>query len=214
MTPLKAWRWWMLGVGSGLAWAACAQPTDPGLTANPAPGYRLDPTHTFVHWEVLHMDTSTIRGRFDRLQGQVVFDAAARRLEVGISVDMKSVSTGSAAFDAVLRGSTLLATEAHPQAYFTARQAEWDGEAPRAVKGEITLRGISQPLTLQVVRWKCGFNPLFRARVCGGDLEATLKRTDFELHFGTPLVANEVQLRIQVEALPQTSDKAADAAAR
>lgn len=213
MIRLTVLHWLMLSMGSGLTWAACAQPVPASAAANAA-AYRLDLTHTFVHWEVLHMDTSTIRGRFDRLQGQVVFDPVARQLEVGITVDMKSVSTGSAAFDAVLRGSSLLATEAHPEAFFTSRLAQWEGEAPQEVKGEITLRGVSQPLTLRVVRWKCAFNPLFRVRVCGGDLEATLKRTDFGLQFGTPLVANEVQLRIQVEALPANIEKAPDAAAR
>lgn len=172
------------------------------LSAVEVGAYKLDMGHTSVYWEVVHMGTSTLRGRFDRLQGQVVFDPLAQRLEVGITVDMGSVSSGAPAFDAVLRGPTLLSTQDHPQGFFSASQARWEGEVPREVRGEVTLRGISRPLTLTTVRWKCGFNPLYRARVCGGDLEAKLRRTDFELQYGVPLVADEVLLRIQVEAIP------------
>ncbi len=190
--------WWAgLAVGVSLALPAQAQVQ--------APAYRLEPAHTSVHWEVLHMETSTIRGRFDRLEGQARFDPEAHVLEVSIIVDTASVSTGSPSFDAVLRGPSLLSTQAHPQAFFTARRARWEGAVPREVQGEITLRGVSRPLTFKTVRWKCGFNPLFRAQVCGGDLEATLARTDFDLQFGSPFAANEVQLRIQVEALPVSS---------
>lgn len=174
------------------------------LTSLPilAQDYRLEPAHTSVHWEVLHMDTSTIRGRFDRLQGQVRFDPTAQLLEVGIVVDTGSVSTGMPAFDTVLRGASLLSTQDHPQAFFTARRARWEGEVPREVLGEITLRGVSRSLTLKTVRWKCGFNLLFRAQVCGGDLEGTLSRANFDMQFGGPFAADQVQLRIQVEALP------------
>ncbi len=189
-------RWWVI-----LLWSVCFTAQRP-LVAQESGNYKLDLGHTFVHWEVLHMGTSTIRGRFDRLQGQVVFDPLAQRLEVGITVDMASVSSGAPAFDAVLRSPTLLSTQDHPQAFFSASRARWEGEVPREVRGEIMLRGISRPLTLNVVRWKCAFNPLFRARVCGGDLEAKLLRTDFDLHFGSPMVADEVLLRIQVEAIP------------
>ena len=62
--------------------------------ASAAPSFTLDPAHTFVHWEVLHMGTSTIRGRFDRIKGAVLFDPQAERLDVSISVDTASVSSG------------------------------------------------------------------------------------------------------------------------
>ena len=56
--------------------------------------------------------------------------------------------------------------------------------------GELTLRGVSQPLTLKAVRFNCYRNPLFNREVCGGDFEATVRR-------------NEVLLRVQVEAVRQ-----------
>ena len=155
------------------------------------------------------MGTSTVRGRFDRLGGQVVFNPQAKVLEVEIVVEAKSVSTGSAAFDDVLRGPNLLAAIDHPQSVFRASQATWDGLRPKGVTGQLSLSGVTRPLTLTVTRWKCALNPLFRAEVCGGDLEATLPRGEFGLGFGAPWVSDEVKLRVQVEAvaLPPAESK-------
>ncbi len=166
-----------------------------------APAYALDPTHTFVHWEVVHMGTSTIRGRFDKAAGSVRFDARAQRLEVGITIDTASVNSAVPLLDAMLRGSQMLDTTAHPQAFFTARGARFEGEVPREVRGEFTLRGISQPLTLRALRWNCALNPLFRREVCGGDFEGELLRSSFGITHSLPFVADRVRLLIQVEAI-------------
>jgi polyisoprenoid-binding protein YceI len=186
------------------AGAATAQQTAPaGVAAADAPGYALDPTHTFVHWEVVHMGTSTIRGRFDRSVGNVQFDAKAQRLDVGISIDTASVNSGVKVLDTLLRGDSMLAISANPQAYFTARGARFEGEVPREIRGEFTLRGISQPLTLKALRWNCGLNPLFRREVCGGDFEAQIDRSAFGITHSLPFVADRVRLLIQVEAIKQ-----------
>jgi polyisoprenoid-binding protein YceI len=187
------------------AGAATAQQVAPAAAVlAEAPGYALDPTHTFVHWEVVHMGTSTIRGRFDRSAGNVQFDAKAQRLDVGITIDTDSVNSGVKLLDTLLRSdATLLASAAHPQAYFTARTARFEGEVPREIRGEFTLRGISQPLTLRALRWKCGLNPLFRREVCGGDFEAQIDRGSFGITHSLPFVADKVRLLIQVEAIKQ-----------
>jgi polyisoprenoid-binding protein YceI len=167
--------------------------------------YRLDPGHTFVHWEVLHMGTSTSRGRFDRVDGSIAYDRTAGRIELGFTVDMASVSTGSAAFDGVLRGTQLLDAVQFPQAWFVARRATFDADGPRQVHGELTLRGQSQPLTLTALRWKCGLNLLFRREVCGGDFEATLSRASFGMTLASGLVSDEVRLLVQVEAIKESA---------
>ena len=165
--------------------------------------YQLDPSHTFVHWEVLHMGTSTSRGRFDKIDGSITFDRQAATIDLGFTVDTRAVSTGSTAFDGVLRGAQLLDAEQHPTAWFVARRATFEGEVPRQIHGEITLRGQSQPLTLTARRWKCGLNLLFRREVCGGDFEATLSRASFGMTLAAGLVSDEVKLLIQVEAIKE-----------
>ena len=186
--------------------ASCAQPvvdTTPGASA-PAPTYALDPTHTFVHWEVLHTGTSTLRGRFDRSIGSVQFDAKAQRLDVNVTVDTASVSSGVPVLDALLRSSsTMLATAANPQATFIAHAARFEGELPREVQGELTLRGVTQPLTLRALRWNCALNLLFRREVCGGDFEAFIDRSSFGVTHSLLFVADRMRLVIQVEGIRQ-----------
>lgn len=176
-----------------------------GLTAGPAisqaAAYELDAGHTRVHWEVDHMGISTTRGRIDQLSGAVWFDATSRQIDVNITADPASVSTGFAGFDKILRGSSLLAVESFPAVYFIARNASWQDGRLLELSGEITLRGISRPLSLRALRFGCGFNPLFRREVCGGDFEGRIKRSEFDMTLALPLVADEVRLLVQVEGV-------------
>jgi polyisoprenoid-binding protein YceI len=182
--------------------AATAQAQAPAA-ASELTSYTLDPTHTFVHWEVLHMNTSTIRGRFDRSSGSVQFDARAQRLDLSISIDTTSVNSGVRVLDTLLRGGEMLDTATSPLATFTAREARFEGEVPREVIGEFTLRGIRQPLTLKALRWNCRLNLLFLREVCGGDFEAQIERSDFGITHSAPFVADRVRLLIQVEGIRQ-----------
>ena len=190
---------------AGCAAVVPAPPPDAaGNTAPPGPGsYTLDPTHTFVHWEVLHMGTSTIRGRFDKANGRVEFEPKAQRLDVTIRIDTASVNSGVAPLDTLLRGSAMLDVAASPQATFTSRSARFEGEVPKEVRGQLSLRGTTQPVTLRNLRWKCGFNLLFRREVCGGDFEAEIERSSFGITHSLPFVADPVRLLVQVEGIKQ-----------
>lgn len=172
-------------------------------TAAAAPTYALDPTHSFVHWEVVHMGTSTVRGRFGGTNGSVQFDAKAQQIDIGITIDTSTVNTGVAPLDGMLRGASGFASTEFPRAFFTARSARWEGEVPREIRGEFTLRGVSQGLTLKAVRWNCGLNPLFRREVCGGDFEGEIVRSSFGITHSLPFVADKVKLLVQVEGIRQ-----------
>jgi len=164
--------------------------------------YRFDPTHSFVTFELLHFGTSTLRGRFGPLNGQVTLDREARQGRVQLAIDTAQASTGLAVLDARLREPDFLAVDAHPKAYFVAERFEFDAQGqPSAVRGEFTLRGQGQPLTLTAVRFRCYTSPLFRREVCGGDFEAEFKRSSVGITHSLPLVSDTVRLKIQVEAI-------------
>ncbi|MDT7837745.1 YceI family protein [Aquabacterium sp. OR-4] len=184
----------LLGLGLLSAGTATAQPV----------AYQLDPTHSFVHFEVLHFDTATLRGRFGPLKGEVELDRAARRGRVQVVVDVSQVSSGLPVLDARLRGPDLLDAEGHPQAFFVASGFEFDAQGGvRAVRGEFTLRGQGRPLTLMAERFRCYTHPLLRREVCGGDFSAVLERSAWGITYGLPFVAERVTLRVQVEAVRQ-----------
>ena len=172
-------------------------------TAQPV-AYPLDPSHSFVTFEVLHFDTATIRGRFGPLAGEVQLDRQARSGRAQVVIDTAAVSTGVAALDARLRQDDFLAVTAHPQAFFVAERFEFSADGTvTALTGELTLRGTSQPLRLQAQRYRCYTSPLLRREVCGGDFEAEFKRSAFGIVHSLPFVADTVRLKIQVEAIRQ-----------
>lgn len=163
--------------------------------------YRFDPMHSFVHFEVMHFGTATLRGRFGPLEGHATLDATAGRGSVSLRVPTKIVSTGLAVLDSRLRQGDLLDSGGHPEAFFVADRFVFDGTQLREVRGEITLRGTSRPLALRAQRFSCGTHPLLQRPWCGGDFEAELQRSDFGMDFGLPLVGNRVRLLVQVEAI-------------
>jgi polyisoprenoid-binding protein YceI len=185
--------------------ASAPPSTSPSAPASPAAAgsaWRLDPTHSFVHFEVLHFGASTLRGRFGPLNGDLTLDRAARTGRVQVVVPTAAVSTGLPVLDARLREPDMLSVEAHPQAYFIAERFEFDAQGSvSSVRGEFTLRGNSQPLTLKAQRFRCYFSPLFRREVCGGDFEGEIVRSSFGITHSLPFVADKVRLLVQVEAI-------------
>ena len=152
--------------------------------------YTLDPEHSFVHFEVQHFGTSTTRGRFGPVRGVVMLDRHAGRGEVSLRIPIASVDTGVPQRD-------LLASAEHPDAFFVATRFRFEGERLAEVRGEFTLRGIGQPLSLHATHFAC--RPAGGGEVCGGDFEAELLRSDFGATFGLPLVGDRVRLKVQVE---------------
>jgi len=184
-------------VASALALLAAAG----GALAAPAT-YRFDPTHTFVTFELLHFGTSTIRGRVGPLDGYAVLDRAARTGRVQVEIDPALASTGVAPLDARLKEPDMLAVRANPRAYFVADHVEFDNAGGvTALRGELTLRGVSVPLTLTALRFNCYTSPLLGRQVCGGDFEGRFNRSSVGITFGLPFVSDSVRLLVQVEGI-------------
>ena len=168
------------------------------LNAAAAPAvYVLDPEHSFVHFEVTHFGTSTSRGRFGPVSGEVTLDRAQGTGEVGVRITTAGIDTGLAVFNARLRQPDLLASNEFPEAYFVARQFRFDDGRLAEVRGEFTFRGTSQPLSLRARLFACRTDG--KSEVCGGDFEGELKRSDFGATFLLPFVGDRVRLLVQVE---------------
>lgn len=179
-------------------WVAAA-----GTAAGAQPvTYVFDPERSFVHFEVLHFNTSTLRGRFGPINGAAVLDPSTGQSALSLRIATAGVDTGLKVFDARLRREDLLSSDAYPEAYFVAQQFRFTNGQLAEVRGEFTWRGVSQPLSLRTTRFAC--RPVLGAgtgggRVCGGDFEGELKRSDFGATFALPFVADAVRLVVQVQ---------------
>jgi len=165
--------------------------------------YKTDADHTFVYFEVLHNGTSTVRGRFDTVDGDIAFDRQAKTGQARIRVDMKSISTGSRGFDEHLLGADCFQAGEHPEALFESTAFRFDGDLVHAVEGNLTLLGQTHPVKLNAVRFNCYQNKRLEREVCGGDFRAEIQRSQWGMGFGLPGIPDTVRLQIEIEGVRQ-----------
>ena len=186
------------------ALAALATTAAAAVLPAQAATYAIDPTHTFVTFEFPHFGTSTNRGRFDKKEGTVEFDRAARTGRVELTLETASINTGTPALDKHMRGDDFFASEQFPTAKFVADKFSFDGDKVTEVAGQLTLRGKTNPVVLKATRFNCYTNPMLKREVCGGDFETTLQRSLWGVNWGLNMGApDNVKLVIQVEAIKQ-----------
>lgn len=181
---------------SAAAFALAAAPSQ-------AATYAVDAGHTYVTWEALHFGTSTNRGRFDKKEGTVEFDAKAKTGKVSITIDMASISTGFETFNGHLKGDNFFKAAAFPTAKFEGDKFTFAGDKVSEVAGQLTLLGKTNPVTLKATNFGCYQNPMFKREVCGGDFTATIKRSEYGMTYGLPGIPDDIRLVIQVEAVKQ-----------
>jgi polyisoprenoid-binding protein YceI len=172
------------------------------LAAAAAPvTFEIEGSHTYPRFAYRHLGLSTQLSRFNVTSGRVTLDQAARTGSVEVTVDLRSVDTGSAEFDAHIQGPDFLDTARHPFASFRSRSVRFRGDQPAAVDGVLTIKGISHPVTLDVTRFRRGFHPLLRRDAIGANATATISRSAFDAGRQVPVVGDEVTLDISLEAI-------------
>ncbi|TXT40686.1 MAG: YceI family protein [Comamonadaceae bacterium] len=183
--------------------AAAAALLAGAATANAA-SYAIDPSHTYVTFEISHFGTSTNRGRFDKKEGSVELDRAAKTGKVNIVVDTASINTGFAGFNKHLQSADLFNAEKFPTMTFAADKFSFNGDKVAEVTGSLTLLGKTQPLTLKATNFNCYDSPMLKREVCGGDFEGSLDRSQFGMNYGLDWgFPKNVRLVVQVEAVKQ-----------
>lgn len=163
--------------------------------------YEVEPDHSFVTFEVVHNKTSTTRGRFDSITGTIELDQAAKKGLATIQIDPNSINSGSKGFDEHLRGKDFFNTEKFPDASFRSTEFSFDGNQVSHVSGVLTLLGIENPVVLKANNFNCYQNKRTQRDICGGDFEATIKRSQWNMDFGLPGIPDSVRLIIQIEAI-------------
>ena len=166
--------------------------------------YAIEPTHTFAAFEISHFGTSTNRGRFDKKEGTVTLDKAAKTGKVEITINTDSINTGTEAFNKHLKSGDFFNVEKFPTAKFVGDKFSFNGDKVSEVAGTLTLNGVTKPVTLKATNFNCYDSPMLKREVCGGDFEATVIRSQFGINFGLQWgFPDAVKVVIQVEAVKQ-----------
>lgn len=165
-----------------------------------AESFTLDVRHTFPVFEINHLGFSTQRGRFNKTEGKITLDRAAKTGSVDIRIDSASVDMGLDDWDKHMRGEDFFNVAEHPQMTFSASKFMFDGDKPVAAEGTLTLLGVARPVTLKIAGFTCGTHPINKKALCAADISTTIKRSEWGMKKYLPAVADEVVIKIPVEA--------------
>ena len=163
--------------------------------------FTVEPTHTFPRFSYNHLGYSIQLSRFDTTSGKVVFDKAAKTGSVDIVIDTKSVSTGSATFNEHIQAEDFLDTAKYPTATFKSTKVVFEGDKPSKVEGNLTLKGVTKPVTLTVTSFHTMPHPMAKKDAIGANATTKVKRTDFNMGKNVPYVGDEVTIDIAIEAI-------------
>jgi polyisoprenoid-binding protein YceI len=168
--------------------------------------YALDPAHSRPTFEATHLGFSTQFGSFQTVTGKGMLDRAAKKGSVDVTIDANSVRLFDPRLEALVRGEKFFNVEKFPTITFKSNDVKFEGDNVVAVNGELTMVGVTKPLTLKVVDFRCGEQPFNKKPMCGGNFTATLKRSDWGITQGvsTMTPGDEVVLRIPFEAYKDT----------
>ena len=165
--------------------------------------FNVEPTHTYPRFSYSHFGYSVQLSRFDKTSGKVVFDKDAKTGSVDITIETKSVSTGAATFNEHIQGEDFLDTAKFPTATFKSIKVVFEGDKPAKIEGNLTLKGITKPVTLTVTSFHTMPHPMVKKDALGANAFTTVKRTDFNMGKNAPYVGDEVTIDIALEAIKQ-----------
>ena len=214
----------LLPLALAAAISACSKPADTAAPAAPADTtaaapaeaaaapeaapiavasgtYKLDPSHTDVLAQWTHMGFSNPSAHFGQADGTLVYDAAdVTKSSVEVTLPLSGLNSFTAKFDEHLKSADFFDAAKFPTATFKSTKVEAAGTNKLTVTGDLTVKGTTKPVTLDVTINGAGEHPMLKVPSVGFDATTTLKRSDFGVGAYAPAVSDEVKVRITTEA--------------
>lgn len=168
--------------------------------------WHLDPTHTEIGFQVRHL-MSRVRGKFEKFEGTLVTSEDLTASSVNVSVDLSSINTGTADRDQHLRSADFFEVETHPAMTFTSTAVKQVSDEEFVVTGDLTIKGVTRPVDLQVEFLGEGGDPWGGTRV-GVEATGQISRKEFGIDFNIPvagadkaMIGDTIKLQINAEAV-------------
>lgn len=177
--------------------------------------WNLDTTHSSVEFAVRHMGFATVRGRFEKFGVEVETDDRGELLSVAADLDVASISTGAPDRDGHLRSPDFFDAASHPSITFASRRVTPLGNRRYSVEGELSVRGVSHPVTLETEVSAFANDPWGNRRLAA-HTTGKINRTAWGLSWnqvleaGSLLVGEEVRLTIDTQVIEARAAVAAD----
>jgi polyisoprenoid-binding protein YceI len=165
--------------------------------------YVIDGTHTFPRFEYSHFGFSNQVSRFDKTTGTIVLDRATKSGSVDVTIDTTTVNTGFPLFNGHLQGEDFFDTKKYPTITFKSSKLHFAGDKLSSVDGNLTIKGVTKPVTLDVTSFQCMLHPMLKKDACGANAVTKIKRSEFNNGKFAPYVGDDVTLTIAVEAVKE-----------
>ena len=163
--------------------------------------FAVDGTHTFPRFSYSHFGYSTQLSRFNKTTGKIVFDKEAKTGSVDIVIDAKSVDTGYATFNEHIQDVDFFDTKQFPTITFKSTKVQFNGDKPSKVEGNLTIKGVTKPVVLDVTSFHAMPHPIAKKDAIGANAVVKIKRSEFNMGKYAPYVSDDVTLSIAVEAV-------------
>ena len=165
--------------------------------------YKIDPEHTFSSFEYKHWGLSLQRGRFDKSAGFIELDLSAKTGTINIEIDASTVSTGVDTFNSIMRSDSFFDTQQYPKIIFNSSKFVFDEEKLSQIEGNLTIKDITRPVTIDVTHFSCRFMLLYIKQACGANGQTKILRSDYKIGRYVPFVSDEITLYLSVEGIKE-----------
>jgi polyisoprenoid-binding protein YceI len=163
--------------------------------------YAIEPVHSQPMFAVQHMGFSIQRGTFGRATGKVTLDRSAHKGTIDVAIDTTSIKTIDPRLDTEMKGEDFFNVAKYPTMTFRSSNLTFDGDRLVGAEGALTMIGVTRPVALKVANFVCGDHPLNRKAMCGAEVTATIRRSEWGMNYGTPRsIGDEVRITIPIEA--------------
>ena len=171
-------------------------------TAQAAPEtFVIDNSHTYPHFTYNHLGFSNQTHKFDKTSGKVILDRAAKAGSAIVTIDATSVNTGHALFNEHLQAADFFDTAKYPTITFKSDMMAFRGDQPVSLVGDLTIKGVTKEVTLDITHFKCQPHPMLKVEACGANATTQVKRSEFNMGKNVPFVSDEVTLTLAIEAV-------------
>jgi polyisoprenoid-binding protein YceI len=162
----------------------------------------VEPVHSQPTFETRHIGMSPQRGNFGKVSGKVTLDRAEKKGTVDITIDATSIRTFDTRLDAIVKGDRFFNVEKFPTLTFKSDKITFDGDRIVGVDGDLTMIGVTKPVSLKVVNFVCGENPFNKKPMCGAEATTTIKRSEWGMTDGLKInnPADDIKITIPIEA--------------
>jgi polyisoprenoid-binding protein YceI len=164
--------------------------------------YTLDPVHSQPRYEIQHLrGLSTQTGSFSKYGGKVTLDRALKKGTVDVTIDTTSIRTHDGRLDTIIKGEDYFNVAKYPTMTFKSANVIFDGDKVVGAEGELTMIGVTKPVSLKVANFTCAENPFNKKAMCGGEVSTTIKRSEWGMKAGIPnSSSDDVKIVIPIEA--------------